>query len=172
MCVTSGWLRTTQYLHNQSTSRKDPLNFYSNLKKIFFLIFWLCRLACRISVPWPGFEPGTLKWKPKILSTMPVGNSLQWIFKTISVKTILSYLGFLGEVPILQAHHNLSVPMVHWGGKKKRYIYSSHNFSIFTIMFSQSSTYLWVILAWELGKCWKGKQGVSTLTLLSTCHFL
>ena len=31
--------------------------------------------------------------------------------------------------------------MVHSGGKKKGYIYLSHNFSIFTKMFSQSTTY-------------------------------
>ena len=37
-------------------------------------------LACRISVPWLGIEPGQWQWKPRILTTRPPGDSLErWL---------------------------------------------------------------------------------------------
>ena len=49
-------------------------------KPIFkiFSFFWLCHLACRILVPWPGTEPGPQQWKCRVLTTGPPGNSLFW----------------------------------------------------------------------------------------------
>ena len=32
-------------------------------------IFWPCRKACRILVPWPGTGLGPWQWKPRVLTT-------------------------------------------------------------------------------------------------------
>ena len=37
--------------------------------------FWLCHLACRISVPQPGIEPGPWQGQTGTLPTRPPGNS-------------------------------------------------------------------------------------------------
>ena len=36
---------------------------------------WMFMLACGISVPWPGIEPGSWQGTPGILTTKPSGNS-------------------------------------------------------------------------------------------------
>ena len=41
----------------------------------FPAFFFPCHTACRISVPWPGLEPGLWQWKCRILTARPSGNS-------------------------------------------------------------------------------------------------
>ena len=62
--------------------------FFFLMRMLFFLIFWLCRIACGILVPWPGIKPEQpapaarapntglpeksqeLNWQRKILRTL------------------------------------------------------------------------------------------------------
>ena len=37
--------------------------------------FWPCRMAWGILVPWPGLEPGPWRWKRRVLTPGPPGNS-------------------------------------------------------------------------------------------------
>ena len=43
---------------------------------IYFFFFWQCCEACRILVPWPGIKTVPLKWKSRLLTPGPPGNSL------------------------------------------------------------------------------------------------
>ena len=47
---------------------------------ILFFFFWPRLTACRISVSWPGIEPGPWQWKPRIPTTRPPGNSHTELF--------------------------------------------------------------------------------------------
>ena len=51
-------------------------SFFSLFFSFCFHIFLAVLAACRISVPWPGIEPGPQQWKPGILTTRLPGNSL------------------------------------------------------------------------------------------------
>ena len=42
---------------------------------VFCLFVFFC-IACQISVPWPGIEPGPQQWKCQVLTARPPGNSL------------------------------------------------------------------------------------------------
>jgi len=46
--------------------------------QILILFFFLQHVACGISVPHPGTEPGPWQWKPRILTSKPPRNSLQF----------------------------------------------------------------------------------------------
>ena len=41
----------------------------------FLFFFWLCCVACGVSVPHPGIEPRPQQWEPRILTTRQPGNS-------------------------------------------------------------------------------------------------
>ena len=43
---------------------------------ILFFFFWPRLTACRISVSWPGIEPGPWQWKPRIPTTRPPGTPI------------------------------------------------------------------------------------------------
>ena len=55
------------------------LHFSGNSALLFFF-FWPCCVACGISVPQPGIEPGPWRWNPRLLTTRPPGNSLCFPF--------------------------------------------------------------------------------------------
>ena len=43
------------------------IQFIHHSNSYFYSDFWPCHTPCRISVPWPGTQPGPQQWKPEIL---------------------------------------------------------------------------------------------------------
>ena len=49
---------------------------YNSFSSFFFFTFWPPTLRCVIFVPWPGIEPELQHWKHRVLTTGPLGKSL------------------------------------------------------------------------------------------------
>ena len=73
LCTQDRW---TQYVgHGRCSILPVYYFFYYFIIILFYFIFWLHRVACGISVSWPGIEPGPWQWKCGILTTRQPGNS-------------------------------------------------------------------------------------------------
>ena len=73
----------------------------------FLCHFWLCHMACRILVPWPGFEPMPPAVEVQSLNHWTPQGSPQ----TSLFDSLLCMLPSLRSVTVKSTWHNMPVPM-------------------------------------------------------------